>query len=63
MLHNPLAVVEYFRNTVDTIVKTMLKAGMFGDLVHYHGPVEYLGRGPPHAHLLVLPSQTCRLTG
>jgi hypothetical protein len=53
MLNNPLAVVEYFRNTVDTILKTMLKGGMFGELIHYHGPVEYLGRGPPHTHLLV----------
>jgi Helitron helicase-like domain at N-terminus len=63
MLHNPLAVVEYFRNTVDTIVKTMLKGGTFGELVHYHGPVEYLGRGPPHTHLLVISPQACPLTG
>jgi PIF1-like helicase/Helitron helicase-like domain at N-terminus len=53
MLDNPLAVVDYFRNTVNTILKTMLNGGMFGELVHYHGPIEYLGRGPPHAHLLV----------
>jgi hypothetical protein len=53
MLDNPLAVVEYFRNTVDTILKPMLKGGMFGELIHYHGPIEYLGRGPPHVHLLV----------
>jgi hypothetical protein len=37
MLDNPLAVVEYFRNTINTIIKTMLKGGMFGDLIHYHG--------------------------
>jgi hypothetical protein len=36
MLDNPLAVVEYFRNTINTIIKTMLKGGMFGDLIHYH---------------------------
>jgi Helitron helicase-like domain at N-terminus len=53
MLHNPLAVVEYFRNTIQTIIKTMLKGGMFGELVHYHGPIEYQGRGTPHAHLVV----------
>jgi hypothetical protein len=54
MLHNPLAVVEYFRNTIQTVIKTMLKGGMFGELVHYHGPIEYQGRGTPHAHLVVL---------
>ena len=53
MLDNPLAVVDYFRNMIETIIHTMLKGGMFGKLQHYQGPVEYLGRGPPHAHLLV----------
>jgi Helitron helicase-like domain at N-terminus len=58
MLHNPLAVVEYFRNTVDTIVKTMLKRGMFGELVHYHGPVEYLERAPPpHSFIGNIPAK------
>ena len=53
MLDNPLAVVEYFHNTINTIIQTLLKGGMFGDLVHHYGPVEYLGRGPPHTHLVV----------
>ena len=53
MLDNPLAVVEYFRNTIDTIIETMLKGGMFGELIHYQGPIEYQGRGTPHAHLVV----------
>jgi hypothetical protein len=53
MLDNPLSVVEYFRNTIDTVIETMLKGGMFGDLIHYHGPIEYQGRGTPHAHLVV----------
>jgi hypothetical protein len=53
MLDNSLAAVEYFRNMVDTILKRMLKGGMFGELIHYHGTVEYLSRGPPHTHLLV----------
>lgn len=53
MLDNPLAVVQYFRNTVDTIINTMLKGGMLSELLHYQGPVEYLGRSPPHTHLLV----------
>jgi hypothetical protein len=33
MLNNPLAVVEYFRNAIDTIIETMLEGGMFGELV------------------------------
>ena len=53
MLDNPLAVVEYFRNTLNAIIKTMLKGGMFGELIHYQGPIEYQGRGTPHAHLVV----------
>src|SRR5579859_4367332 len=31
----------------------MLKGGMFGKLIHYQGPIEYQGRGTPHAHLMV----------
>ena len=62
MLDNPLAVVEYFRNIVNMIVKMLLKRGIFGELVHYHGPIEYLGRGPPHTHLLVYTlKQTAKL--
>jgi hypothetical protein len=53
MLNNPLAVVQYFRKTVDTIINTMLKGRIFGELLHYQGPIEYLGRGPLHIHLLV----------
>ena len=53
MLANPLAVVEYFHTTINTIIQTLFKGGMFGELVHYYGPVEYLGRGPPHTHLVV----------
>src|SRR5579859_4380530 len=56
MLDNPLSVVEYFRNTINTILKMMLKGGMFGELIHYHGPIEYQGRGTPHAHIVVCPS-------
>ena len=58
MLENPLAVVEYFHNTINAIIQTLLKGGMFGELVHYYGPVEYLGRGPPHTHLVVYIIQT-----
>jgi len=41
IINNPLSMVEYFRNTIDIILKTMLMGGMFGELVHYHGPIEY----------------------
>jgi Helitron helicase-like domain at N-terminus len=54
MMHNPAAVVEYFHTTVSAIIKTMLKGGLFGELVHYYGPIEYQGRGTPHIHLAVL---------
>ena len=54
MLKNPLAVVEYFHNMVNTIIETIFKGGIFGDLVHYYGPIEYQGRCTPHIHLAVL---------
>jgi len=53
MLDNPLAVVKYFRNTLNTIIEKMLKGRMFGELIHYQGPIEYQGCGTPHAHLVV----------
>ena len=53
MLKNPLAVVEYFHNMVKTIIETVLKGGMFGDPLHYYGPVEYQGRATPHTHFVV----------
>ena len=52
-LRNPLAVVEYFHTIVNTILDTMMKGGMFGDLLHHYGPIEYGGRGAPHTHLAV----------
>jgi len=57
MLANPLTVVEYFHRTINTIIQALLKGGMFGELVHHYGPIEYLGRGPPHTHLVVYPSK------
>ena len=39
MLDNPLTVVEYFHNTVNTIIGTLLMGGMFGELIHYQGPI------------------------
>ena len=53
MLKNPLAVVEYFHNMVKTIIETVLKGGMFGNLLHYYGIIEYQGRATPHIHLAV----------
>jgi len=57
MLANPLAVVEYFHRTINTVIQALLKGGMFGELVHHYGPIEYLDRGPPHTHLVVYPSK------
>jgi len=53
MLKNPLAVVEYFHNTINTILRTLLKEGMFGELIHYYDSIEYLERGSPHTHLVI----------
>jgi hypothetical protein len=53
MLKNPLAVVEYFHTTVNIIINTLLKGGIFGELAHHYGTIEYQGRGTPHTHLLV----------
>ena len=53
MLQNPLAVVEYFHTLVDTIIETVFKQQLFGDLRHYYGMIEYQGRGTPHLHMTV----------
>src|SRR5205814_8692666 len=50
-LANPLAVVEYFHNLITAIIKNILKEGMFGEIAHYYGTIEYQGRGTPHTHL------------
>lgn len=56
-LANPLAVVDYFHQTVNAVIEKVLKGGLFGELAHFYGTVEYQGRGTPHAHILVkLPS-------
>jgi len=49
---NPLAVVEYFRNLVDTILH-VVKQGIFGELAHYYSIFEYQGRKTPHIHAQV----------
>jgi len=53
LLPNPLAVVEYFLNMVRAIIEGVLKRGMFGELVHYYGTIEYQGRFTPHIPMAV----------
>lgn len=53
MMENPLAMVEYFHNTVKTIIEGPLKQGLFGRMQHHYGTIEYQGRGTPHIHLAV----------
>jgi len=43
MLRNPLAIIEYFHTLMDTIIKAVFKKGIFGDLHHYYGMIEYQG--------------------
>jgi len=52
-LQNPVAVNEYFHSMVTGIIETMVKGGMFGEIAHYYGTIEYQGRGTPHMHLAV----------
>jgi Helitron helicase-like domain at N-terminus len=53
MLENPLAMVEYFHTILKTIIEGPLKHGLFGEMHHYYGIIEYQGRGTPHIHLAV----------
>ncbi len=53
LLKNPLAVVEYFHNTINAIIEGVLKQGMFGELAHHYGTIEYQGRFTPHLHMAV----------
>ena len=59
MLANPLAVVDYFHNTVAAIVASVIEGGMFGEGARYYGVIEYQGRGTPHIHILVLAFCSC----
>ena len=52
-VNNPLAVVEYFHHTVNAIIEKVLKGGLFGELAHFYGVIEYQGGGAPHTHFLV----------
>jgi hypothetical protein len=53
LLHNPLAVVEYFHNMVQAIIEGVLKGGLFGEEKHHYGTIEYQGRFTPHMHMAV----------
>ena len=53
MLANPLAVIDYFHNTVAAILTAVIEGGMFGEGTRYYGVIEYQGRGTPHIHILV----------
>ena len=53
LLQNPLSVVEYFHNMVKAIIEGVLKQGMFGELIHHYGTIEYEGRFTPHIHMAV----------
>jgi hypothetical protein len=53
LLQNPLAVVEYFHNMVEAIIEGVIKQGMFGELLHHYGTIEYQGRFTPHIHMAV----------
>ena len=53
MMNNPLAVVEYFHSMVTIIIEKILKGGIFGELAHHFGTIEYQGRKTPHIHLAV----------
>jgi Helitron helicase-like domain at N-terminus len=53
MLANPLAVIDYFHNTVAAITAAVIEGGMFGEGASHYGVIEYQGRGTPHIHILV----------
>jgi len=38
---------------VRVIIEGVLKQGMFGELTHYYGTIEYQGRFTPHLHMAV----------
>ena len=53
LLKNPLAVVDYFHNMIGAMINGVLKRGMFGELVHHYGTIEYQGHFTPHIHMAV----------
>jgi len=53
MLANPLAMIDYFHNTITAIIPAVIEGGMFGEGVQYYSVIEYQGRRTPHIHILV----------
>lgn len=53
LMENPEAVVEYFHNTVQVFLRECIDGGMFGEVAHWYGTIEYQNRGAPHIHMLV----------
>lgn len=41
---NPLAVVEHFHSMISITIEKILKGGIFGELAHPYGTIEYQGR-------------------
>jgi hypothetical protein len=56
VMDNPLGMVEYFHTTIKAIIDGPLKHGLFGEMRHHYGTIEYQGRGTPHIHLAVYQS-------
>ena len=53
MLKSPLTVVEYFHNMIKNIIDSIIKEGIFGEVLHYYATIEYQGCGTPHTHMAV----------
>ena len=53
VLDNPLGMVEYFHTTIKTIIEGPLKHGLFGEMRHHYGTIEYQRRGTPHIYLAI----------
>jgi hypothetical protein len=57
--HSPIALYyageEIDINMIRTVIQTCFKGGMFGELAHHYGTIEYQGRFTPHIHMAVIP--------
>ena len=53
VMDNPLGMVEYFHMTIKAIIEGPLKHGLFGEMRHHYGIIEYQEQGSPHIHLAV----------
>ena len=53
MLKSPLTVVKYFHNMIKNIIDSIIKEGIFGEVLHYYVTIKYQGCGTPHTHMAV----------